>query len=473
MPNRIYKNLAVMTAAQLLNKLLGFVWLFLSARYLGSQGFGVLSIGTSIAMIFSVLMEFGLSSFMIREVARDHQLIPVFVRNYFFLKGILGFSALILVWLVVLILGYPADVSFTTIIIASSMLVFSFTSIATSVYFGTERMEFPCISSIVAKICSLGLGILFIKMGCGLLWIAGVLLLERLCEFGVNYYYLTEHHPITIRQRLDPAFLRRVVRESLPFALASFFGILYYKIDVIILSKFTNETQVGWYSAGFRFQDSLVLFFGSFVNTVFPVLSRQFGTGQITRSVVRSLEFILMCVVPISLFLFFLPDKIVLTVYGAQFARSAPVVRLLAIALPFTSMTYFLGATLGAINKQRAHFYITLLAVLLNLALNLALVYHFQYVGAAMSAVITAACIWVLYAWVASINIVLPVDWTFAGKFVLPCLGIVSVVLLHLGLITTLILGTLTYILLLFATKLIGKPELQGILSTFKRSNYA
>jgi O-antigen/teichoic acid export membrane protein len=473
MANRVYKNLVVAASGQFFNKFLGLFWLFLSARYLGSGAFGILSIATSIAAILSVFMEFGLSSLMIREVSRDHRLIPVYIENFFSLKGILGISSLILCWILCLVLGYSADIVITTIIIALSMFVYSITSIGTSVFWGTEKMEYPSIAAIISKIFSLAVGVLFIFMHRGLYWIALVLLLERLCEVVVIYYYVSKQYRIDYQPKFDRRFQSITIRETLPFALASLFGMLYYKIDIIILSKFTNETQVGWYSAGFRLQDSFVLFFGSFVTTIFPVLSRQFGTGQLSRSLKRSFEFILMSVIPLSLFLFFLSEKIVLAFYGSRFADSAAVVRLLALALPFTFLNYFLGAALGAINKQKILFYITVIAVIINLGLNLVLIYNMQYIGAALSAVITAVCVWLLYTWALSIHISLPFDWHFAGKFVLPCAGIMLVVFLGLNLVWSLAAGGSLYLLLLFVTGLVSKNEVKELFLSFKRSSYA
>jgi O-antigen/teichoic acid export membrane protein len=41
------------------------------ARYLGADGFGVLSFAISITAIFGILVDMGLSTLMIREVTRD------------------------------------------------------------------------------------------------------------------------------------------------------------------------------------------------------------------------------------------------------------------------------------------------------------------------------------------------------------------------------------------------------------------
>lgn len=113
------------------------------------------------------------------------------------------------------------------------------------------------------------------------------------------------------------------------------------------------------------------------------------------------------------------------------------------------------------------------MAVVINLGLNLVLIYHFQSIGAALSAVITAVCVWLLYTRALSTHVELTFDWRFIGKFLFPCGSILLVVLLGFNLAWTLALGGALYVSLLLVTKLISKREIIDLLFSFKRSSYA
>ena len=71
---RIAKNSLVLLASNIISKILGFFYLMYIARYLGAEGFGILSFALAFTGIFSVFSDLGLGPLTVREVARDKSL---------------------------------------------------------------------------------------------------------------------------------------------------------------------------------------------------------------------------------------------------------------------------------------------------------------------------------------------------------------------------------------------------------------
>ena len=103
---RIAKNVSVLFLSQILSYILGFFTLMYSARYLGVEGSGTLSMALAFTGIFSVFMDLGLSTLTIREVARNKSLAKEYVSNITLIKIVLSLITLCLIFIIVHLISY-------------------------------------------------------------------------------------------------------------------------------------------------------------------------------------------------------------------------------------------------------------------------------------------------------------------------------------------------------------------------------
>ena len=68
---RIVKNAGLLLASHVTSKVLHLLHVMYTARYLGAEGFGILSFALAYTGIFGALTDLGLRSLTVREVARD------------------------------------------------------------------------------------------------------------------------------------------------------------------------------------------------------------------------------------------------------------------------------------------------------------------------------------------------------------------------------------------------------------------
>ena len=78
---RIAKNTGVLLASQIVSYIFGFFFVMYTARYLGAEGFGVLSFALAFTGIFGVFADLGLRQLTVREVARDKSLAGKYLGN--------------------------------------------------------------------------------------------------------------------------------------------------------------------------------------------------------------------------------------------------------------------------------------------------------------------------------------------------------------------------------------------------------
>ena len=79
----VTKNITVLSLANIAEKLLYFVLVIFMARYLGDAEFGKFIFAISFCNIFVILSDFGLNTFLIREIAREKEKTGEYVGNVF------------------------------------------------------------------------------------------------------------------------------------------------------------------------------------------------------------------------------------------------------------------------------------------------------------------------------------------------------------------------------------------------------
>ena len=85
---KITANTSFYLTALVIQKLLSFLYFTFLARYLGAEGIGQYFFAISFASLFSVVMDFGLSSVLTREIAKSDKNDQEWFQQIFSLKAI-------------------------------------------------------------------------------------------------------------------------------------------------------------------------------------------------------------------------------------------------------------------------------------------------------------------------------------------------------------------------------------------------
>ncbi|MBP2046882.1 flippase [Methanobacterium aggregans] len=387
---RIAKNTGVMFISQIMTYLIGFFITMYTARYLGAEGFGILSLALSITAVFGITADLGLTTLMIREVARNKSLVNTYISNTFLMK--IGLSALTLgiMFLLVNVIGYSGTVSTVIYLITFSVIVTAFTGVLSAVFQAHEKMEYISVSTILNSISMLvgtGVGIYYhmdvvyfaalYLISCGLVFI--YILLMYLWKFSLPNIHI------------DRTFWKPTIKEAWPFGITSLSGTLYTYIDSIMLSIIQGNTVVGWYSAAYRLM-LITLFIPNTVNTaIFPVMSRFYTSSRDSLNLMyeRYFKYMMIIGIPMGFGTTLLADKIILLVFGPGYTQSVLALQILIWTMVFT----FAGASfvqlLQSINKQIVITKISAICVIINILLNLILIPRYSFIGASFATLLT------------------------------------------------------------------------------------
>lgn len=469
---RIAKNTGVLFVSQLLSYVLGFFYIVYIARYLGAEGFGVLSFALAFTGIFGVLADLGLSKLIVREVARDKSLVNKYLGNALSMKIILAVFTLILVTLVVNLLNYPQQIVNVVYIIALSIIFTSFSQLFYSVFQVYEKIEYQSIGTILNSILLLGSAFLGIFYGLNVVGFAIFYSITTVIVLAYNVIICTWKF-ILPKIEFDFSFWRSTINEAFFFGLADVFIVIYFNIDSVMLSLMVGEVVVGWYNAAYRLIFVLMFIPSVIVISIFPLMSKHYESAKETLKMEYEKLFKYLFVISVFLLVYgiLFSDKIILIIYGNDYLPSISVFQVLICVVPIIFLTYLFGNLLAVINKQRLIAIVAGSNALLNVFLNLVLIQKYSYIGASVATVLTEGLGFILifgyiskYFFRISImqNIVKPV-----------LSGIVTAIFIYflktqLNWILVGILGIFLYIFALYVLKVITKDDTDLIKQIFR-----
>jgi O-antigen/teichoic acid export membrane protein len=192
--------------------------------------------------------------------------------------------------------------------------------------------------------------------------------------------------------------LKKLIKEAWPFAVIGISANIYVWIDTLILSAMQGEVVVGLYNASYRLITVLLFIQLIFSYTLYPVMSKQFNSSKeaLRISFEKGLKILMMVALPIGIGTVLIADKVILLVYGKEFLGSVIALQILiwSTVLVFARTPY--GVLLGASRRQLTYTKIIILAVILNIILNLLFIPLYSYVGAGIALIITDSIILVL-----------------------------------------------------------------------------
>jgi O-antigen/teichoic acid export membrane protein len=397
---RIVKNTLVITAGDLLGTFLSFIFIASLARYLGTSSYGIYAFASAFVILFQVFFDLGLSTLVIREIARHRSETGFYFGNSLGIKLVISLAAIAAISIIVALLGYDLPTRIVVFLISIICALEMTGALVFSTFNAYEYREYEAGVKIFGKILYVTLGFLGIYLGLGLVQIVVLILVSTLTKFitGLLLLKLRVARP---EIRWEFSRWRELVTLALPFALGGLFLDLYFNIDMTMLSLMKGDDAVAWYSVAYRFINLFMIVPASFTGSIWPYLSRLHteSRDRLPATYRMSIRYLLMLAVPITLGMILLADLVILIFFGEQYSNSVLPLRILMVVIILVFLTYLSGSTLGAINKPELTAVSLLACIFINIGLNLYLIPLFSYIGAAAATVATELALYLLYSY--------------------------------------------------------------------------
>lgn len=389
---RVARNTGIIIVGDAIFKLISLVVTIYLARYLGTVGFGKYSFVFAYLAFFNIITDLGLQQILVREMSRERSIVPKLIGNAYIIRLILTVIAVVLSMIIINLMSYPTDTTTYIYIAAFTLLFISFSDFYATIFQANLRMEYDIITKLTFKVLSAGLilWIIFVLQGT-LTQIILVLVFSEMVKTSLNYLFSRKF--VKPRFEIDFGLWKYLFEEALPIALYSVIWIIHFRIDVVMLSVMQGDAPVGIYSAAYRLSEPLLLIPAALVISLFPIMSASFKSSKerLIKSYRLGIRYILIIMLPIAMGTTLIANKIILLIYGAEFAGSAAALQILIWALVFTSVNSVLINLLVSMGKQKLNTVSITLCAVINVIFNFILIPILSYNGAAIATVATSA----------------------------------------------------------------------------------
>jgi O-antigen/teichoic acid export membrane protein len=190
-----------------------------------------------------------------------------------------------------------------------------------------------------------------------------------------------------VRLSVDVAAWKRLLRVSLPLGVAVVVGTIYFRADALLLSLLKGSHDVGIYGVAYRFYEMTIPFPAFFLAPVFPLLSAAAvsaaGLAEFSSLLQRSFDVLAIAAVLVVAATLPLAPDLVRLVAGSSFEDSTVPLQILMVGAAFSFLASLFLFALIALDRQQRVLLLTVVALVVNLALNVALIPEFSYTAAA------------------------------------------------------------------------------------------
>ncbi len=246
----------------------------LITRALGVEALGVYSVAMAYLNVGQVASELGMPGLLVRDLAQA----PHWRRSYFRSALTGQIIAAVLAWLGLILLAAVLPISDTLQsalwLIGASLPFYAITSATQTLFQAGERMELVMSVELIINTLILLGSIAVLWLGGSVNQVIGLLILTQLISALLGLLLLWRSGLMAAPQSEAPQQGMALGRRLLPFYTLSLADVLLQRIDLLLLSVIAGELVAGIYSAAYNLVRVLLKLVQSFLQAIYPTLSR-------------------------------------------------------------------------------------------------------------------------------------------------------------------------------------------------------
>jgi O-antigen/teichoic acid export membrane protein len=386
-PRQIFKNTAAMATADLVTRAGHIVLSFLVARILQAGGLGIYSTAIAYYGLLSVASGMGAQDFLVREIARERDRTNRYVIHASVMGIVVAVLAVVIFAEILPYLNYSAELTSGMYVVILAIIPGTLNTIQHAVFVAHQRVEFVFYTRFVGTVINVGLSLFLLLQGYGIvsLLIAFVVVeyVVMICLFiFINRYIVRLHWEFNL------ASAKKLVWEMRTFAALSILAALFAQPEIIILSFFKNEDQMGYYSGAIKLASFWFVISQMYMANVYPALSRSYRLAEQKFQILqdKSIKYLLAASLPLTAGMIAVAGPIVKLAYGPGFEPAALLLQVLAWNIPSAFVSAVLWRVLAARNRQDSVLWVRIITLFTRLGIGYLLIWRWGALGAAISA---------------------------------------------------------------------------------------
>lgn len=398
MERTLLQNSSWLIIAQVVVKVISLFYTIFLARELGVENFGLFGVALAYFALISAASDLGFNRYLIREGTVDSQKLGPLLTLTVIIRLVLS-GALFLVFysLISLFDSDPTRVNLSQLAVLA-VLPQSVALTFDGVFVALQRLKLSAIALVTLSLSTTVFGVYLVSTGYGSFGAVAALVLGQIVYLILGVI-LTLTTPVHLPSLHPPITVGRILKGSLPYGLIGLLGLLYFRVDTILLSYLKGSYETGIYTAAYRFLEALVFIPSTLAAAAFPMLSKyhQSNLKKVGQVYLSSLKILgSLSVVITAAYLLILPE--VVRILLPEYLSSIDTLKILSLTIPFMFIHVPGAAVLLSTNKFfRPVLTLSVVTLSFNVLANLYFIPKFGALGAAGVTVVSEMVSFVLF----------------------------------------------------------------------------
>lgn len=330
----ILKQSSYLFFALLLTRVISFFYIIYLARVLGVSNFGLYSVALAYFSIISSVADLGFNRFLVREISIDKSKASELFSNVILLRLTLT-AVLFAVFSVVLYsIDHDSIRVSLTLLAAFALIPQSIALTFDAIFTALQKLQFSAVGLFLSSLFTALSGLFLISRGYGTSGAIGGLVIGQII-YAVFLFFALKDTKISF-SLIKLSIFKKTLKGSLPYGFLGVLGLLYFRIDTVLLSYLKGSFETGVYSAGYKFLEAVIFIPAAFSAALFPALAKlhEENKHELKKLYFKSLKLMSIAGIAVAVaYILILP--ILINKFLPSYVQAIDVIKILALSIPF------------------------------------------------------------------------------------------------------------------------------------------
>jgi O-antigen/teichoic acid export membrane protein len=395
----VLRGFAVLSAATVLIRLIGFVVITLFARWAGPHTFGTYSFALALAgFVVGAPTNFGIGTLGIRKIARDAGDAGKAVGEALAVQAIIAVVAVALLVALVSLLSTDQGLVTLTPLLALYYVAYSMT--VDWALQGLQRLRAVAAARLAGQVLfGIVTPLILVRGPAGAVRYSAAFAAGAILTAIVAFVLVRRAvGPIRVSWAIAP--LWDLAKRAAPLGFSLIMLQIYYSMDQVLLGLLTNKTQVGQYAAAAKLPVVLSGFIVIWMSAVYPHASKLFtqDPDALRRQLGSFTSLSVVAALPLAAGSAIVSTGVMTALFGPAYGPAGLPFAILMVASAMTVVSVNYTSLAMAAGKERTFAMAVTVASIINVLLNLLLVPFYGTIGAAVATVAAQLVVFVVCA---------------------------------------------------------------------------
>jgi O-antigen/teichoic acid export membrane protein len=390
-PHAVVGNSALLVAARVVSLAVTTGVTIYAVRQVSAPAWGHYATAVALIAIFSVLSDSGIATFALREFSSE----PLDAQRTLAIAATaIGATSVVAIAVLVTVpaLGrFPHGVVVLVLLACPLVALQPLLSLAYAAFNARQSLASVMIFQVVQALIFGAVGVILVAGGAGVRGLLGANVAATAIAVVLAFWLVRRRLGLRLFLTRHADDVRRCLLGAVPLAGIGVIGIVYDRLDVLLLSRLASASAVAHYNVAYS-----VVTLSSFVPSIvaatfFPLLNTAL---QRDRERARSLfllvvRLFLLISFPIAVLLSIAGGTLITFVFGARYHASGPVIAIMAWTLVLGFQNYVFWYAILAIRRERRVLAILVGGLAVNALMNVVLIPRFGPSGAAATLLVS------------------------------------------------------------------------------------